>query len=311
MKLINFNIAEYRILGNRQSKRDGNSGRWTLDEHIKFLQGLHNHGKDWKLVQNHVPLRTGPQIRSHAQKFFKRILTNCVGNESAIQCLERTNFALEIILSGSDEHDDKDGIAERLNFPPCECQQSSHIKSPESCNNTIKSSFSSPHKKIVQNFEVKSENLKDTSENKNQKFSYFPQSYKMKTVDVEIPKKVEEPVIAHLQNQHQAPCVKLQTEDIQNQIKRKRSEMVRLEKLETANHVTFDVPTPKEYIEASSKKRINKLMSKNRRRDRIMTENVSHVKDRIGFLPTKNSELTMSSILRLRNNQLPKPAISE
>jgi SHAQKYF class myb-like DNA-binding protein len=85
IELRNFNIAKFRILSNRQSKRDGNSGRWTLDEHVKFLQGLHNHRKDWKLVQNHVPQRTGPQIRSHAQKFFKRISTSCVGNESAIQ----------------------------------------------------------------------------------------------------------------------------------------------------------------------------------------------------------------------------------
>jgi SHAQKYF class myb-like DNA-binding protein len=30
-------------------------------------------GKDWQKVQKHIGTRTAPQIRSHAQKFFKQI----------------------------------------------------------------------------------------------------------------------------------------------------------------------------------------------------------------------------------------------
>jgi hypothetical protein len=259
------------------------------------------------MVQRHVPLRTGPQIRSHAQKFFKRIEINWINNEPPIQCLKRTNYALDVILSGSDENEDKVGLAKKLNFPPCKCKEMTPIKSPKICNNTLKSSFSNSHKKTKQNVELKSE----LTENKIHKFSYFPQSYKMSTVDVEILKEVEDPPVAHLPNYSQAPCIHLQAEDTQNHNKRKHSEMVRLEKLETENHVTFDVPTSKEYMETNIKKRINKLMSKNRKRGRIMTESVSQVKNRLGFLPTKNSELTLSSILRLRDKQLPKPLIRE
>jgi SHAQKYF class myb-like DNA-binding protein len=51
-------------------KEKANVGRWTADEHIKFCQGLKIHGKNWKLVERHVVTRSGPQIRSHAQKFF-------------------------------------------------------------------------------------------------------------------------------------------------------------------------------------------------------------------------------------------------
>jgi hypothetical protein len=181
------------------------------------------------------------------------------------------------------------------------------IKSPKICNNNLKSSFLNSQKKTKQNVELKSEK----TENKINKFSYFPQSYKMSTVDVEIPKEVEEPPIAHLPNYSQAPCIQLQAEDTHNHNKRKHSEMVRLDKLETGNHVTFDVPTSKEHMETNIKKRINKLMSKNRKRDRCMTESVSQVKNRLGFLPTKNSELTLSSILRLRDKQLPKPLIRD
>jgi hypothetical protein len=31
------------------------------------------HGKDWKVVEKVVKTRTGPQVRSHAQKFFIKL----------------------------------------------------------------------------------------------------------------------------------------------------------------------------------------------------------------------------------------------
>ena len=61
-------------------------GRWTKDEHEKFLEGkyvtdnlanlnsvftaLRLYGNNWKEVQSYIGTRSGPQIRSHAQKFF-------------------------------------------------------------------------------------------------------------------------------------------------------------------------------------------------------------------------------------------------
>lgn len=46
------------------------SGKWTKDEHRKFLEGLRDHGDKWKLVQKVVQTRSCSQVRSHAQKFF-------------------------------------------------------------------------------------------------------------------------------------------------------------------------------------------------------------------------------------------------
>lgn len=55
-------------------------GRWTTDEHLRFLAGtvvdyagIMEHGKDWKVVENVVKSRTGSQVRSHAQKFFIKL----------------------------------------------------------------------------------------------------------------------------------------------------------------------------------------------------------------------------------------------
>ena len=45
-----------------------NTGRWTKEEHTKFLEAIKIHGRDWKKVQDYVGTRTSTQARSHAQK---------------------------------------------------------------------------------------------------------------------------------------------------------------------------------------------------------------------------------------------------
>ena len=48
-------------------------GRWTKEEHRKFLIALFLFGKDWTRVQTYVQTRSSEQIRSHAQKYFDQI----------------------------------------------------------------------------------------------------------------------------------------------------------------------------------------------------------------------------------------------
>lgn len=56
-------------------KSDSKTGRWTLEEHNKFLDGLIQFGIDWKKVNSLIKTRTAVQVRSHAQKFFKKMKT--------------------------------------------------------------------------------------------------------------------------------------------------------------------------------------------------------------------------------------------
>ena len=46
------------------------NGRWSLMEHVRFLEALKMYGKNWKKVEEYVATRTSTQARSHAQKFF-------------------------------------------------------------------------------------------------------------------------------------------------------------------------------------------------------------------------------------------------
>ena len=50
-----------------------NSGRWSEEEHQKFIEGILEYGNEWKKVQKIIKTRSSTQARSHAQKFFLRI----------------------------------------------------------------------------------------------------------------------------------------------------------------------------------------------------------------------------------------------
>ena len=73
-KIIKFNVT-YNIDGNDLISYYGKNliGKWKNDEHQRFIEGVKKYGNDWSLVQKYVRTRTIIQIRSHAQKFMKKL----------------------------------------------------------------------------------------------------------------------------------------------------------------------------------------------------------------------------------------------
>jgi SHAQKYF class myb-like DNA-binding protein len=50
-----------------------NEGRWAVEEHDKFLEGIAKYGMNWKKVKTMINSCTPVQVRSHAQKFYRKL----------------------------------------------------------------------------------------------------------------------------------------------------------------------------------------------------------------------------------------------
>ncbi len=61
------------------------NGKWTEEEHKRFLKALEMYGNCWKRVEEFVGTRSCAQIRSHCQKYFRRL------RNKALQELRRSN----------------------------------------------------------------------------------------------------------------------------------------------------------------------------------------------------------------------------
>lgn len=67
-----FEQGKQPTSGDQQAQAH-NTGRWTGEEHNRFLQGLQEHGKVWKSIATVVKTRSIVQVRTHAQKYFMKI----------------------------------------------------------------------------------------------------------------------------------------------------------------------------------------------------------------------------------------------
>lgn len=57
-----------------ENNQNSVQGRWSKIEHERFIEAIKKFGKDWKSVESFIESRSGSQIRSHAQKFFNRLI---------------------------------------------------------------------------------------------------------------------------------------------------------------------------------------------------------------------------------------------
>jgi len=78
-----------------QKSTEKAEGRWTLEEHNKFLEAVKLYGKNWKQMEQFIITRNAAQIRSHAQKYYARC------KKSELMLLEKSSTVSENLETGN------------------------------------------------------------------------------------------------------------------------------------------------------------------------------------------------------------------
>lgn len=111
------------------------TGRWTKEEHFRFLEALKLYGKEWKKVQQHVGSRSSTQARSHAQKFFVKLEKKGLTMEQFLEQIDMNNLKQSMMDADSDYGDESErGPTELASQASLSVGQPAHLalKSPRS-----------------------------------------------------------------------------------------------------------------------------------------------------------------------------------
>ena len=69
-----FQTNKDKLNSSKINKTNGiNEGRWSFDEHIKFIEGIILFKNNWVKVAKYVGTRGPIQARSHSQKFYFKL----------------------------------------------------------------------------------------------------------------------------------------------------------------------------------------------------------------------------------------------
>ena len=108
-KVLRFHIKDFidKNEERREKKRKKNlwkinfvknKGRWSKSEHEQFLNGISEFGNDWRNVKSLIKNRTPAQVRSHAQKFFKKI-KDCKDEELGFDFTSNNNCTIKDMIN--------------------------------------------------------------------------------------------------------------------------------------------------------------------------------------------------------------------
>lgn len=72
-------------MNEENDSRQYKQGRWSKEEQGLFKLAYQWHGKDWKKLSDLIPTRNIKQIRSHAQKFQKKMDKSQESEKSSVK----------------------------------------------------------------------------------------------------------------------------------------------------------------------------------------------------------------------------------
>lgn len=188
----------------RINKEDNNSaslshssyhyGRWTDEEHYKFLKGILEYGNEWKKVQKEIKTRSSTQARSHAQKFYLK-LNNIMKNRKFSNSKENifnyifSSSQKELSLEKEQKKKLLDVIITNLN--KFENKSGRNSEKPNNLTDNLKSGDNKNNENIVTSVNIDNNEIKKNKEK--ELIFYFKKCgyYNQKKKKVFLIKKVE------------------------------------------------------------------------------------------------------------------------
>jgi len=128
-------VIQNKVAQNPNVSGPYNIGKWSDDEHERFLEAIKIYGNLWKKVRDCVGTRSCAQIRSHCQKFFRR------KRNMKIQELRKTNRLKGMVFlvieeyynyaNSSSRHTDTSFGSRPTVTKPINCENKAGLKSPK------------------------------------------------------------------------------------------------------------------------------------------------------------------------------------
>ena len=167
--IISLNIENNNLLiENENEDSESNSfnneyqaGRWSKEEHQKFIEGILKYGNEWRKVQKIIKSRSSTQARSHAQKFFLKLK-----KELNAGVLSDSDKIVEYIISSCDKpkqsikisSDQKEKLMSVIR---------SNLKSDENLNKSVKEGLEENNYFNSNNIDEKEESALDENDEEN------------------------------------------------------------------------------------------------------------------------------------------------
>ena len=111
-------------------------GRWSKEEHEKFIEGILKYGNEWRKVQKIIKSRSSTQARSHAQKFFLKLK-----KEVNPDILSDSDKLLDLIISSCDKPRNSLKLSQEQKEKLMSVIRS-NLKAEENCNKSGKEGLS-------------------------------------------------------------------------------------------------------------------------------------------------------------------------
>jgi len=156
-------------------------GHWSWEEHKRFVEAIVKYGIQWEKIKYAVKTRTDIQVRSHAQKFYKKLKkykNEQLGIDFTSDTIHNINDMIAHVRSVNDDYD---LVKIFLYFPKLCEMQTENVDSEEDDNINIFEHLSNDNKKEI--FQKDNNKTSEMNNRINENRNYNRQNFNINNIN--------------------------------------------------------------------------------------------------------------------------------